>query len=100
MGLCQIIDDLGLDIVCITETWLDDSIPNLSDIPDGYKIIRKDRTEAFKVEVVLLLYTKAIFKSARKTNFLILSKTSYGYRLMERKISPWELSTIPTIQTC
>ena len=48
--LCQIIDDLGPDIVCITETWLDDSVPNLSDIPDGYKIIRKDRTEAFKVK--------------------------------------------------
>ena len=48
--LGQIIEDLKPDIICITETWLDESVPHLSDIPEGYSIIRKDRTEAFKTK--------------------------------------------------
>ena len=36
------------DIFCMTETWFDDSIPAQAFIPEGYKIIRKDRSEDFK----------------------------------------------------
>ena len=36
------------DILCITETWMDESVPAQSHIPSGYKVIRKDRSEKFK----------------------------------------------------
>ena len=36
------------DLICITETWLDDSLPPNACIPTGYKIIRKDRSKIFK----------------------------------------------------
>ena len=41
------IDNLNPDILCLTETWMDESVPKGSHIPTGYKIIRKDRTELF-----------------------------------------------------
>ena len=41
------IDNLNPDILCLTETWMDESVPKSSHIPTGYKIIRKDRTELF-----------------------------------------------------
>lgn len=44
----QILNKLDPDIVCITETWLDNSVPAQGFIPDGYKIIRKDRSDDFK----------------------------------------------------
>lgn len=44
----QICIELNPDIVCLTETWMDDSIPIKSHIPSGYKIIRKDRSDIFK----------------------------------------------------
>ena len=46
--LQRIIDELDPDIICLTETWMDDSVPQNSCIPDGYKIIRKDRGENYK----------------------------------------------------
>ena len=36
------------DILCITETWLNDSVPLNAITPNGYKVIRHDRTEKFK----------------------------------------------------
>lgn len=35
--------DCNLDIICMTETWLDDSINNRMVSVDGYKIFRNDR---------------------------------------------------------
>ena len=46
--LFYILKELNPDIVCLTETWLDQSTPQNSFIPNGYSMIRKDRTEAFK----------------------------------------------------
>ena len=43
-----IIDTLNPDILCITETWLDHSVPAQGHVPRGYKIIRKDRSDDFK----------------------------------------------------
>ena len=43
-----IVDDVNPDIICLTETWLDESIPQQALIPDGYSVIRKDRSESFK----------------------------------------------------
>lgn len=40
--------ELNPDIVCCTETWMDDSVPENSHIPAGYKVKRKDRTDTFK----------------------------------------------------
>ena len=36
------------DIICITESWMDESVPENGFIPTGYNIIRKDRSKAFK----------------------------------------------------
>ena len=43
-----IIDILNPDIICLTETWFDCSIPPNSHIPVGFKIIRKDRSPEFQ----------------------------------------------------
>lgn len=44
----KILKGLDPDIVCLTETWLDTSVPAQGHVPAGYKIIRKDRSEDFK----------------------------------------------------
>ena len=46
--LMHIFKELKPDIACLTETWLDKSTPENNFIPDGYQIIRKDRTDLFK----------------------------------------------------
>ena len=43
-----ICEQLKPDLICITETWLDDSSPQNAYIPTGYKVIRKDRSKDFK----------------------------------------------------
>ena len=48
--LQNIIDALNPDILCLSETWFDLSVPLNSHIPDGYNIIRKDRTEDFQIK--------------------------------------------------
>ena len=35
-------------IVCLTETWMDQTVPQSYIVPEGYSIIRKDRTDNFK----------------------------------------------------
>ena len=42
----DIIRLLNPDIICLTETWLDGSVP-IQYVPKGYKILRKDRSEEF-----------------------------------------------------
>ena len=44
----HIINETGADIIILTETWMDDSVPKQSYVPDGYKILRKDRCSDFK----------------------------------------------------
>ena len=46
--LNYILNELKPDIVCLTETWLDNSTKENCFIPSGYNIIRKDRSEIFK----------------------------------------------------
>ena len=62
-----IINETDADLVCLTETWLDASAPAQSFVPDGYKIIRKDRSNDFKQKYgrnkgggVALLYKEQI----------------------------------------
>ena len=43
--ICKTIEP---DIICLTETWLDESVPSPLCTPSGYKIIRKDRSEVYK----------------------------------------------------
>ena len=40
--------ELNPDILCCTETWMDDSLPETSNIPTGYRVKRKDRSSGFK----------------------------------------------------
>ena len=44
----HICKSLEPDIICITETWLDESTQTESCTPTGYKMIRKDRSEEYK----------------------------------------------------
>ena len=44
--LFEIITQLNPDIICLSETWLDGSTPTQY-VPNGYKILRKDRSEEF-----------------------------------------------------
>ena len=46
--LANIVTELDPDIVTLTETWFDDSSPLQACVPDGYSIIRKDRSDGFK----------------------------------------------------
>jgi hypothetical protein len=41
--LQDIVYSRDLDIICLTETWLNDSVNNHEIIPFGYNIYRKDR---------------------------------------------------------
>ena len=43
--LCQ---NVRPDLLCITETWLNESVPQNALTPQGYKQIRLDRSEKFK----------------------------------------------------
>ena len=45
--LWNLIKLLSPDIICLTETWLDSSTP-VFNVPPGYKILRKDRSEEFQ----------------------------------------------------
>ena len=65
--LQQIIDELYPDIICLTETWFDASVPINAFVPENYSIIRKDREETFKQQYgrncgggVAVLYKKHI----------------------------------------
>ena len=40
--------ELNPSILCLTETWLDESTNQSSYVPDGYNIMRHDRSESFK----------------------------------------------------
>ena len=44
----NVIRETDADLVCLTETWLDSSVPAQSFVPNGYKVIRKDRSNDFK----------------------------------------------------
>ena len=46
--LFQLIKDTDADIICVSETWYDDSIPISTNVPKNYNIIRKDRSQKFK----------------------------------------------------
>ena len=46
--LDHIIQETDADIIVLTETWMDSSVPQQSCVPEGYCIIRKDRSENFK----------------------------------------------------
>ena len=68
------IDHMDPDIICITESWFDGSVPNTSHIPRGYKMIRKDRSEEFQQKYkvnkgggVAIVY-KAHLKITQKEN--------------------------------
>ena len=45
--LLAIILETNADIICLTETWYDESVPEGFNIPEGYSIIRKDRSAEF-----------------------------------------------------
>ena len=64
---------LNPSIICLTETWLDTSSKETAYIPEGYNIIRKDRSERFKQKYgknngggIAVLYKKEL--KVRKLN--------------------------------
>ena len=46
--LYSVIINSDADIICLTETWYDESHPMSMNVPDGFYIHRKDRSEDFK----------------------------------------------------
>ena len=46
----NIIQTLKPNIVCLTETWFDGSVSPKDFVPEGYNIIRHDRSEMFKTK--------------------------------------------------
>ena len=69
-----IIDKIDPDIICLTETWFDHSIPKNSHIPEGFSIIRKDRSEQFQQKYkknkgggVAILYKSHLNLEKKKT---------------------------------
>ena len=72
--LQNIIEMLDPDIICLSETWLDISVPSNSHIPENYKMIRKDRTENFQQKYkkkngggVAILYKSKLNLNIKKT---------------------------------
>ena len=68
------IDSLEPDIVCMSETWFDNSVPQNAHIPEGYNIIRKDRNENFQMKYkknsgggVAILYRTYLNVSEKKS---------------------------------
>ena len=43
-----IVNATKADLIVLTETWMDDSVPKHAYVPEGYKIIRKDRCVGYK----------------------------------------------------
>ena len=64
----QYIEENDPDILCVSESKLDESMPDRSCEPPGFKIIRKDRSEKFKMKYnmkglgggVAILYKKGL----------------------------------------
>ena len=63
----NIIHETDADLICLSETWMDDSVPLQALTPVGYKMIRKDRHHDFKQKYgknkgggVALLYKEQI----------------------------------------
>ena len=60
------------DIICITETWMDESVAQAY-LPAGYKVIRKDRSKQFKQKYGrkkgggIAIYYKSELKVEKKT---------------------------------
>ena len=48
--LLEFVQSNNPDLLFLTETWMDSSVPLNSHLLDGYKIIRYDRPEKFKVK--------------------------------------------------
>ena len=49
-NLLEFVQSNKPDLLFLTETWMDSSVPQNSHLLDGYKIIRYDRPEKFKVK--------------------------------------------------
>ena len=65
--LYSIIINSDADIICLIETWYDESHPISMNVPDGFFIHRKDRSEEFKEKYkkskgggVAIMYKKAL----------------------------------------
>ena len=61
-----LVHSTDIDILCITETWLDDAIINEDVYIDGYSIIRKDRN--FKRGGGVLMYIKDSINFKERNN--------------------------------
>ena len=48
--LYSVIINSDADIICLTETWYDESHPMSMNVPDGFYIHRKDRSEKLFLE--------------------------------------------------
>ena len=49
-NLLEFVQSNKPDLLFLTETWMDSSVPQNSHLLDGYKIIRYDRPEKFKIK--------------------------------------------------
>ena len=47
-NLQYIVQETGADIICLSESWLDESTPLNCTLINGYSTLRKDRTDKFK----------------------------------------------------
>ena len=46
--ITKICDELNPGVVSLTETWFDNSVPQTAYIPEGYRILRNDRSLEFR----------------------------------------------------
>ena len=81
------------DILCLTETWFDDSIPSHGFVPEGYRIIRKDRSNDFKQKYgrnkgggIAVIY-KAHFPWTKVKDRLFIAVKSFNFRFLIRNES-------------
>ena len=60
-------------LICLTETWMDYTVPQNFIVPEGYSILRKDRSENFKQQYgkangggIAILYKNDVKVRAKK----------------------------------
>ena len=80
LEVIEICEKLKPSILCLTETWLDQSHGPQAYVPNGYTIIRQDRSHAFKQK----------YKKVNGGGVAILIKQGVKFRKLKNATDPEE----------
>lgn len=78
LQLHDFLSSVHVDIVSISETWLDSSVKDSEFVPNGYKIFRQDRDLNF--------YTQGTYTQTSRGGTLLLVKDYLNPTLIETNV--------------